>query len=182
MKPAEALPLHFGYIAEFSSAPELVEAAGRAYHAGYRQMDAYSPFPIHGLSEALGQRPTVLPWLVFAGGLIGGFAGYMLQFWTSAIDYPLNVGGRGLNSWPAFIPITFECIVLFAAFAAVLGMFAMNGLPRPHHPIFSAKNFERASVDRFFLCIEATDPLFDPVVTRRFLEGLNPHAVSEVEH
>jgi hypothetical protein len=171
----------YGLMAEFDHPEELVTAAERARKAGYRKMDAYTPFPVHGLDEAMGLGRTWLPLVVLIGGIIGGLTGYALQYWISAIDYPLNVGGRPYNSWPAFIPVTFELTVLFAAFAAVLGMLGLNGLPQPYHPVFNVPRFELASRTHFFLCIEATDPRFDREETRRFLESLNPHGVYEVE-
>ena len=171
----------YGLMAEFRDPNEVVAAARHAYAAGYRRMDGFSPFPIEELSEALGWRTRGrLPKLVLAGGLIGATGGYLLQYWTAVHAYPLNIGGKPLHSWPAFIPITFELGILVAAFAAVLGMLWLNGLPRPHHPVFNAPNFALASTDRFFLCIEATDPLFDRVTTRRFLETLSPAEVSDV--
>ncbi len=171
----------YGLMAEFRDPNEVVAAARRAYQAGYRRMDGFSPFPIEELSEALGWRTRGrLPKLVLAGGLLGAGGGYLLQYWVSVHAYPLNVGGKPLHSWPAFIPITFELGILFAAFAAVLGMLWLNGLPRPHHPVFNAPNFALATTDRFFLCIEAADPLFDRAATRRFLEGLNAAEVSDI--
>ena len=172
----------YGLMAEFEDPAAVVRAAERAREAGYRRMDGYSPFPMEELSEALGWHTRGrLPKLVMLGGLIGGIAGYGLQYWVSVIAYPLNIGGRPLHSWPMFIPVTYEMTILFAALTAVLGMLALNGLPRPHHPVFNVEGFARASADRFFLCIEAQDPRFDPVVTRRFLEGLDPVKVSEVD-
>lgn len=171
----------YGLMAEFHDPTEVVAAARRAYAEGYRRMDGFSPFPIEELSEALGWHTRGrLPKLVLAGGLTGAVGGYLLQYWTAVHAYPLNVGGKPLHSWPAFIPIAFELGILFAAFAAVLGMLGLNGLPRPHHPVFNAPNFALASTDRFFLCIEASDPLFDRAATRRFLESLNPTVVSDV--
>jgi Protein of unknown function (DUF3341) len=171
----------YGLMAEFASPSDLVDAAQRAYAEGYRRMDAYSPFPVHGLAEAIGFTRTRVPLLVFLGGLAGCVGGYYLQYWISAIDYPLNVGGRPFHSWPAFIPVTFELTILVAALAAVLGMLALNGLPRPYHPVFNVPAFELATRNRFFLCIEAADPRFDGSQTRRFLESLKPQAVFEVE-
>jgi len=172
----------YGLIAEFGSPHDLVAAARKTYEAGYRKMDAYSPFPIEELADALGFHYNRLPLLVLLGGIIGGLGGYGLQYWASTIAYPLNVGGRPLHSWPAFIPPTFETTVLFAALTAVLGMLALNGLPMPHHPIFNATRFALASRDSFFLCIEAEDPRFDSERTRAFLESLTPRQVSEVEN
>jgi hypothetical protein len=167
-------------VAEFDTPEALIAAAERAREAGYKRMDAYSPFPVHGVSEAIGFRDVKVPWIVFAGGLVGAFTGYTLQWYTSVIDYPMNVGGKPLNSIPAFIPITFELTILFAAFGAVFGMLALNGLPKPYHSIFNTPGFERASQDRFFLAIEARDPGYEPEETRRFLESVGPLRVSEV--
>ena len=177
-----AHPPIYGLMAEFNDPDDLIEASRRAHAEGYRRMDAYTPFPVHGLSEALGFRYTVrLPLLVLIGGILGGLGGFALQYWVSVIEYPYNIGGRPYNSWPSFIPITFETTVLLAAFAAVFGMLALNGLPQPYHPVFNVPRFELATRSHFFLCIEATDPKFDLVETRRFLESLNPYEVSEVE-
>jgi hypothetical protein len=175
-------PPIYGLIAEFNDPNELVAAARGVTEAGYRHVDAFTPFPIEELSEALGRHSNRLPLIVLIGGLLGGLAGYGLQYYTSVIDYPINVGGRPLHSWVAFIPITFETTVLGAALAAVLGMLALNGLPMPYHPLFNVPRFALASRDRFFLCIEAVDPLFDRLGTRRFLERYQPRQVSEVEH
>lgn len=175
-------PRLYGLIAEFRSANELVAAARKSYQVGYRKMDAYSPFPIEELADALGFHYNRLPLLVLVGGIVGAAAGYALQYWTSVIAYPMNVGGRPFHSWPAFIPPTFETTVLFAALTAVLGMLALNGLPMPHHPIFNASRFALASRDSFFLCIEADDERFDLERTRAFLEGLHPEQVTEVEN
>ncbi len=178
-----ARPPIYGLMAEFDDPDILVDAAKRAHAAGYRRMDAYTPFPVHGLSDALGFRYTVrLPLLVLIGGIVGGIAGFGLQYWVSVIEYPYNIGGRPLNSWPAFVPVAFETTVLLAAFAAVFGMLGLNGLPQPYHPVFNVPRFELASRSLFFLCIESTDPQFDMAETRRFLESLNPREVSEVEY
>ena len=170
----------YGLLAEFDTPTHLVDAAHLAHQHGYRKMDAYTPFPIEELTDALGLHHTRLPLIVLLGGILGGAGGYFLQYYTSVIDYPLNVGGRPLHSWPSFIPATFETTVLCAAFAAVLGMLALNGLPQPHHPIFNAPRFALASRDRFFLCIESTDPLFHPEETAKFLKSLNPREVTDV--
>jgi hypothetical protein len=175
-------PPIYGLMAEFVEPNALVNAAHTSYEQGYRQMDAYSPFPIEELSEAIGFHGTRLPLIVFLGGLTGCIAGYALQYWCSAISYPINVGGRPLNSWPAFIPITFEMTVLFAALSAVFGMLALNGLPQPYHAVFNVPRFIFATRDRFFLCIEARDPKFDAVKTREFLETLGPRNISVVEY
>jgi len=173
-------PPIYGIMAEFDTPTELVTAARKARAEGYRVMDAYSPFPIEELAEALHFHDRRLPLIVLLGGLFGGFAGYALEYWTSAIDYPLNVGGRPLHSWPAFIPVTFETTVLFAALSAVLGMLALNGLPMPYHPVFNVPRFALASRNRFFLCLEARDPKFDVESARKFLETLNPREVTTV--
>ena len=151
----------YALVGEFENPERLKLAAEEARHAGFKVMDAYSPFPIHGLSEAIGFRDTKVPWTVFFFGLLGVTVGYSLQFYTSVIDYPMNVGGKPMNSIPAFIPVSYECTILFAAFSSAIGMFIYNRLPMPYHPIFNAKNFERASQDRFFLAVEATDPNYD---------------------
>lgn len=171
----------YGVIAEFDTTDLLVEAAGRSRAAGYRFVSAYTPFPVEGLAEALGFRRSSVPLLTLIGGLLGGLGGFYMQYWMAAVSYPENIGGRPLNSWPAFIPVTFEMTVLSAAIFAVFGMLALNKLPMPHHPIFNAPRFAMASNDRFFLCIESRDPKFDRVRTAQFLEKLNAHDVNEVE-
>jgi hypothetical protein len=176
----EKIPL-FGLMAEFHSPEALLDAARRAFQEGFRRMDAYTPFPIDGLSEAIGFHRTRIPLIVLIGGLIGCFGGFFLQYWVAVIDYPINVGGRPLNSWPSFIPVTFELTILIAALAAFFGVLALNGLPMPYHPVFNVSNFELASRNRFFLCIEAADSKFDRDNTWRFLEAMNPEGVYEVE-
>jgi Alternative complex III, ActD subunit len=171
----------YGLMAEFHSAEELVEAAQHTWRTGYRHIDAFAPFPIEGLSEAVGFPRTRLPVLVFIGGLIGCCGGFFLQYWPNVIGYPLNIGGKPYDSWPAFIPITFELTILCAALAATFGMLALNGLPCPYHPAFNVERFAMASRDRFFLLIMAQDPKFDLEQTREFLTELNPREVSEVE-
>lgn len=170
-----------GLMAEFTTGQALVEAAEKAYAAGYRKMDAYSPYPIEELAEALHEPRSPLPKIVLAGGLLGGGGGFLLQYWVSAIAYPLNVGGRPLYSWPAFIPVTFELTILLAALATVGGLIALAGLPRPYHPVFNVERFARASEDRFFLCIEAEDPDFDRTRTEEFLRSLGPEEVHQVD-
>jgi hypothetical protein len=170
-----------GLIAEFESPSALIEASRRAREAGYRKMDAYTPYPIHELAEALGLPRTKLPVLVLAGGALGCATGLAMQWFATAVHYPLNIGGRPLASWPSYIPITFELTVLFAAITAVLGMLGLNGLPMPYHPVFNVPRFALASRDRFFLCIETTDPLYDAEKTRAFLSSLGAREVTEVE-
>jgi hypothetical protein len=170
----------YGLLAEFEDPGSLVAAASHARQHGYRRMDAYSPFPIEELHEALGSHHTRLPLIVLIGGLVGCLGGYLLQYWTSAVSYPLNIGGKPLHSWPAFVPITFETTILVAALSAVLGMLALNGLPQPYHPVFNVPRFALASSSRFFLCIESRDPQFQLDDTRRFLETLNPREVTVV--
>ncbi len=175
-------PAIYGLLAEFNDPNELVGAVRGARAAGYRRIDAYTPFPIEELAEAMDMHHNRLSLIVLIGGIVGACAGLGLQYWTSVIDYPINVGGRPFFSLPSFIPITFECTVLLAALSAVLGMLALNGLPMPYHPVFNVPRFALATRDRFFLCIEATDPQFDRDATRRFLERFVPRSVSEVEH
>ena len=171
----------YGVIAEFESPAALIEAARQARAAGYRKIDAYTPYPIEELAHALALPRTKLPLLVFLGGALGCATGLGMQWFATAVHYPINVAGRPLASWPSYIPITFELTVLFAAIAAVLGMLGLNGLPMPYHPVFNVPRFALASRDRFFLCIEAGDPLFDPRATKAFLESLGGREVAEVE-
>jgi hypothetical protein len=173
-------PAIYGLLAEFEDPTSLVSATNQAYEQGYRCMDAYSPFPIEELHHAIGMHHTRLPLIVLIGGLVGGSSGLGLQYWVSAIAYPVNIGGKPFASWPAFIPVTFECTILGAALAAVLGMLALNGLPQPYHPVFNVPRFALASRNRFVLCIESADPKFDLDVTRRFLETLSPREVTTV--
>lgn len=169
----------YGLMAQFSGEKEIVAATKAARDQGYRKMDAYSPYPVEALPGALGRRGTVIPLIVLAGGISGAVGGYLLQWWA-AVDYPLNIGGRPMNSWPAYVPVTFEMTVLAAAFAAIAGMLALNRLPEPYHPVFNVPEFERSSTDKFFLCIMADDPKFDLAATRQFLEHLGPERISEV--
>lgn len=180
MKRAAAARL-YGLLAEFASPQELLDAVHKTREAGYRDIDAYTPFPIEELSEALGHHGSKLPLIVFIGGASGCAAGFLLQYWASVIDYPLNIGGRPLNSWPMFIPITFETTILIAGLSTVLGMFILNRLPMPYHPLFNAPRFALASRERYFLAIQSTDPQFDREATHAFLLGLKPYEVTEVE-
>ena len=174
-------PRIYGLLAEFDGPETLIEAAQKVRDAGYKRTDAYSPFPVHGLAEALGLHKSRVAMLVLIGGISGALGGFFMQYLSAKYAYPFNVGGKPLNSWPAFIPITFEMTVLCAAFAAVLGMLGLNGLPQPYHPLFNIRSFaEHASRDRFFIAIEYVDPKFNLDETRKFLESLGPKEVMEV--
>ncbi len=179
MPMTEAARIH-GVLAEFDSPEALLQATRKAASAGFTEVEAYTPYPVHGLADSLGFTRTGIPALVFTGGLIGCISGYLLQYWVSVHAYPINVGGRPLHSWPSFIPVTFETTVLCAALFAVLGMLGLNGLPMPYHPVFNIPQFERASQDRFFLYILSRDEKFDLRETRRFLENLKPREVFDV--
>jgi hypothetical protein len=170
----------YGIMAEFDTPVDLVHAARRTYEAGYKKIDAYTPFPIEELSEAIGFHRNSVPLVVLIGGILGGCSGFALQYWIHVNNYPINVGGRPLNSWPAFIVVTFETTILFAGISAVLGMLALNGLPMPYHPVFNVPRFALASKDRFFLIIFSSDPKYEAGATRSFLEGLGPRSIAEV--
>ena len=182
MSHAQLSPAIYGILAEFDSSTDLVYAAKAAYAAGYRKMDAYSPFPIEEASEAIGFHKSRVPLIVLLGGLLGGLSGFGLQYWINVISYPLNIGGKPYDSWPAFIVPTFELTILFAGLSGVFGMFALNGLPMPYHPLFNVDRFSAVTRDKFFLCVEAADPKFDLVDTQRFMESLKPVSISEVPH
>ena len=169
----------YGLVAEFESDTQLMRAAEETYAKGYRKIDGFTPFPIEGLAKALGKSNRI-PLLVLLAGILGGCSAYFMQWFANVVSYPLNVAGRPLHSWPAFIPITFELTVLGAALTAFFSVFILSGLPKPYHPMFNLPEFERASQDRFFLCIETVDPQFDPARTRAFLESLRPLMVKEV--
>ncbi len=171
----------YGYLVGFDKVDELLVGAAKVRDAGYTCWDAHTPFVIHGLDAAMGIKKTVLPYIVFAAGLTGTCAGILLQWWTNAIDYPFLISGKPLFSLPANIPIAFETTILFAAISALVGMLALNGLPRLSHPLFANRSFKRVTDDRFFISIEARDPLFDPARTREFLQSISDQPVEEVE-
>ena len=175
-------PPIYGLVAEFDTPTEIVAAARKAHEEGYRKMDAYSPFPVEGLSEAIGFHKDSVALICLVGGILGLATAYVMQYWINVISYPVNVGGRPLHSWPAFIVVCFEMTVLFGGLAAAFGMLAMNGLPMPYHPLFNVPSFSFASRDKFFLCIEAADPKFDREVTYKFLSSLAPRTITEVPH
>jgi len=175
-------PPIYGVMAEFDNPTALVNAAREARARGYRKLDAYSPFPIEELAEALHLPKSKLPIIVLIGGILGGLTGYLMQYYVTVIYFPINIAGRPLHSWPMYIVITFELTILFAAISAVLGLLALCGLPMPYHPVFNVPRFAHASRNRFFLCIEATDPLFEVRATEEFLESLEAREVCEVAH
>src|SRR3954468_16947795 len=174
-------PHLYGVIAEFDNPEAVIASAAKARAAGYRRMDAYSPFPVEGLDDALGFRDTLVPLIMLVGGICGALFGFGLLYYCMVVSYPLNVGGQPRFGWPTYVPITFECTVLLSALSGAFGMFMLNGLPQPYHPVFDAPHFDRATSDRFFLCVEATDPSFDLDETRLFMETLGSLNVSEVE-
>ncbi|ABF42002.1 quinol:cytochrome c oxidoreductase membrane protein [Candidatus Koribacter versatilis Ellin345] len=181
MEHAPATPI-YGLMAEFDDIGSLLNAAKKAYAAGYRQMDAYSPFPNEELSDAIGFPKTRVPLIVLIGGIMGGLSAFALQYWCSAISYPVVVAGRPYNSWPAFVIPCFELTILFASLSGVFGMLALNGLPMPYHPVFNVDRFAAASRDKFFLCLEAADPMFDRIRSEQFLADLKPEFITEVPH
>ncbi|HYT20151.1 MAG TPA: DUF3341 domain-containing protein [Candidatus Polarisedimenticolia bacterium] len=170
----------YGVMGEFSAPEEFLHAVEKVREAGYRRFDAFAPFPVEGLSEALGLKRNLVPAITLLGGLAGGIGGFYFQYWASAITYPLNIAGRPLNSWPAFIPVTFELTILGASLAAVFGMLALNKLPQPNHPVFNVHRFTHASSDRFFVCIEARDPKFHLEEVSRLLQNVHAHHITEV--
>ncbi|HEV2210337.1 MAG TPA: DUF3341 domain-containing protein [Verrucomicrobiae bacterium] len=184
MEPPETMvagkKILYGLMAEFEDHEQLLEATKRAYMQGYREMDAYAPFPVEGLAEALGREGSLVPLITLVGGMAGGLGGYFMEWYSMARLYPLNVGGRPHNSWPNFIPVTFELTVLIASLSALTAMLVLNRLPQPHHPVFNVPEFRRASIDRFFLSIETEDPAFERGPTWKFLESLKPLKVTEV--
>src|SRR5215813_12930290 len=171
----------YGLLAEFKEPEKLVEVAKRAREEGYRLMDGFSPYPVEGLPEALVSHRTKIPAIALTGGLIGALGGYFMLYSSAVAFYPINVAGRPLNSWPMFIPITFELTILFSGLFTAFGMLALNGLPQPHHPILGLPQFSLATDNRFFFCIEAKDPLFDPDRSREFLDGFEPVGVYLVD-
>ena len=172
----------YGVVGEFETPKKIIQAADKAREAGYKCMDAYTPFPVEGLPEAMGLKRSLVPLVTLIGGLLGGLGGFGFQYWVCVISYAENIGGRSLNSWPAFIPVTFEMTVLGASLFAVFGMLAMNKLPQPHHPLFNVDRFQKhASVDSFFLCLQSDDPKFSVGEASKFLKEIDAQYISEVE-
>ncbi|MFT5207008.1 MAG: hypothetical protein ACI9CF_000753 [Candidatus Omnitrophota bacterium] len=171
----------WGVMTRFDTPEDLLAACEKVRDAGYKKIDAYAPFPIHGLTEALGKPKTKIQWLILAGGIFGGFGGFFMQWYANVVSWPWNVGGRPLNSWPSFMPVTFELTILCAALVAVIGMFALCGFPEPYHPVFNLDEFEGASKDKFFVCIMSKDSKFDIAKTKQFMESLKGDGVFEVQ-
>ncbi len=182
MHTEKPLPPYFGLMAEFETEESFVQAARKVREEGYRKLDAYSPYPIEEILDILHLHHNALPAIVLTGGILGGLGGFGMQWFASVIHYPWNIGGRPFFSWPSFLPVAYETTILCAAFGAVIGLIALNGFPMPYHPVFNVPSFERASNDRFFICIESADPKFSLESTQKFLEGLKPVSVSKVEH
>jgi hypothetical protein len=173
--------LTHGMVAEFDSTEAILAAAEKAKEKGYTKIDCFTPFPVHGLSEAIGFKDQSVPWFFFIAACVGGLSGLALEWYTSVWDYPLSIGGKALFSLPSFVPVAYECTILFSAVGGTLFMIARNGLPQPHHPIFETPGFERASQDRFFLCVEAVDPLYDEKEVKKLLSSMKPLSISIVE-
>ena len=170
----------YGLMAEFDSAQELVDAAFKTRQAGYKKIDAYSPFPVEGLADAIGFHTNRVALVVLIGGILGGLSAYALQYWVGVITYPVNIGGRPLQSWPSFIIVTFELTILFGGLSAVFGMLALNGLPMPYHPVFNVAEFKKASENKFFLMVFSSDSKYESAATRSFLQSLAPRMIAEV--
>ena len=177
--PETSNALH-GVMAEFDTAQAVVEAARKTMRQGFSRVEAYTPIPIEELNDIIHKKRTVLPKLVLTGGLTGMATGFVLQYWASVIEYPMNVGGRPYATWPAFVVPSYELTILFSSLAAAIGMFALNGLPQPYHPVFNVERFSMASSDKFFLVIESADPRFDHAGTTRFLQDLGAKGVYDV--
>ena len=173
-------PVLYGVMAEFDTADKMVDAARKAHDAGYTRMDCYSPYPVGDAADAMGYKKSEMGPVMFIGGLLGATGGFLMQYWTGGVNYPINVGGKPFFSWPSFVPITFELMVLTAALSGLFGLLASCGLPQPYHPLFNVPNFDRASCDRFFVCIESVDPKFEANAVRELLSGCQPLAVLEV--
>jgi hypothetical protein len=181
MSAVTTKPKLHGVMGEFATPIDLVNAIEKVKEAGYTKLDAYTPFPIEETWEALGHHKSPVPLIVLIGGIIGGLGGFFLQYWVSVIEYPINVGGRPFNSWPAFIPVTFECTILGAVLSAVAGVFIINGLPEPYHPVFNVQRFAFASRNRYFLCVEARDPKFNRDEIHKLLLELSASEATDVE-
>src|SRR5438132_1434228 len=171
----------YGIVGEFESEQALRKAAERGRERGYKELDAFSALPLEGMNEILGRKGSWAPAWVFTGGVLGGLTGYLMQWWGIGSNFPFNIGGRPLNSWPMYVPITFELTILCSSLLGFVGTLALCRFPEPYHPVFNVPEFSRASRDRFFLCIETSDPKFDASATLRFLEGLDPYYLEWVE-
>ncbi len=171
----------YGYLVEFDSASATLKAAEQVRDSGYKKWDVHTPFPVHGMDDAMGIRPTILPWIVLVAGITGLVVGLFMQWWTNAVNYPLIISGKPLFSLPANIPVIFELTILFSALATFGALFALNNLPEWYHPVFTSKTFRRVTTNRFFIAIEAIDPKFDSVQTREFLDRLGGISLEQVE-